>query len=77
MHLTLGPPKLFRPVCVRHRHGCIGGPIGYERTTDPGDGPILIDQEWGCYVESVIAALRRGEITLAAAEDELDRRENP
>ena len=75
MHLTFGPPFYLRPVSVRRRHGYIGGPIGYERTTNPGSGPIEIDQEWGRYVESVIAAVRRGEITLAEAEDELDWKE--
>ena len=76
MYLTFGLPIHFSPVCVRHRHGFYGGPIGYERTTNPGGGPIEIDLEWGRYVESVIAAWRRGEITLVEARDELDRREN-
>ena len=36
----------------------------------------MIDLEWSRYVESVIAAWRRGEITLAEARDILDRKEN-
>ena len=68
MHLTFGPPIHLRPVCVRHHHGFIVGPVGYERT--------VIDQGWSRYVESAAAAWRRGEITLAELEDELDWREN-
>lgn len=76
MHLTFGSSMNLRPVCIRHRHGYIGGPVGYKRTADPGGGPVVIDLEWGRYVESVVAAVRRGEITLAEARDELDRTEN-
>jgi hypothetical protein len=42
--LTLGPPRVYRPVCVRHPWGFIGGPIGYELADgDQADvGPIVI-----------------------------------
>ena len=76
MHLTFGPPIYLHPVCVRRRNGFIGGPVGYQRNYDPSGGPIVIDQEWGRYVESVIAAWLRNDITLAEARDELDREEN-
>jgi len=73
--MTFGLPFYLRPVGVRRRNGFCGGPVGYERTTDPTGGPVIIDLEWSRYVESVIAAVRRGEITLREAEDELDWRE--
>lgn len=63
---SFGPPRYFRPICIRHRHGYYGGPAGYEETDDPQAKPrTLIIQAW-----------RDGEITLAEARDELDMEEN-
>ena len=30
LKLTFGPTRYFVPVCVRHPHGFLGGPRGYE-----------------------------------------------
>ena len=28
--MTFGPPRFFVPICIRHRHGFIGGSVGYQ-----------------------------------------------
>ena len=74
--MIFGPKTYYRPVCVYGEHGFYGGPAGYVRTTDPGGGPIVIDLKRQARTESIIAAWRRSEITLAELEDELDSEEN-
>ena len=45
MTITLGPPRYFLPVSVRHPHGFYGGPIGYEEVMEEElpKGPIMIE----------------------------------
>jgi len=41
-----GPPRYFRPVCVRTPQGFVGGPSGYHEVSEKeakGAGPIVID----------------------------------
>ncbi len=68
--MRFGKPQHYRPVCIRGRHGFLGGPAGYELTDDPTAGPIELPDG------PIVAAWRRGEITLAQARDALDREEN-
>ena len=42
--LTLGPPILFRPVCILYPHGFIGGPKWYERTDDTNARPLIVER---------------------------------
>ena len=42
--LTFGKPRYYRPVCIRHPHGYIGGPAGYEETDDPHAEPRVITE---------------------------------
>lgn len=43
--ISLGPPRYYRPVCVRRKNGFTGGPAGYVKCDDPSGGPIIIDAE--------------------------------
>lgn len=47
--ITLGPPHIFRPVCIRREFasrryppGYYGGPAGYEETDDPGAETLIL-----------------------------------
>jgi len=85
--MTFGPPKLYRPVCIRHPHGFYGGPAGYERTEDPNSGPLILVAGIICRSDSMTThnrvpdptpdelAARRAEIQAGWTEaDERNRR---
>ncbi len=35
LRITFGPRTQFVPVCIRHKHGYYGGPVGYQEIRDP------------------------------------------
>lgn len=41
--LTEGPPRYYRPVCIKWPAGFIGGPSAYEETEDKDCGPKIVD----------------------------------
>ena len=43
--MRFGPPRYFRPVCIRRRHGFYGGPAGYEEVTgaEKDAGPVILE----------------------------------
>jgi len=44
-HIRLGPPRVYRPICICTPLGFIGGPSGYlEARPDQQDvGPVVVD----------------------------------
>ena len=40
---TFGPTRYFVPVSVRHPHGFLGGPRGYEETEDKDAKTIIVE----------------------------------
>lgn len=52
-----GPPRYFRPVCVRRSFGFYGGPSGYKEADTPDGGAIdvgLDDGEVGPFHEGAL-----------------------
>ena len=43
--LRLGPPRLFRPICIRQACGFIGSPAGYVEVgpDQAHTGPLIVD----------------------------------
>ena len=37
-----GPPRYFRPVCILHKTGFVGGPSGYVETKEPACEPLIL-----------------------------------
>ena len=37
-----GSPRYFRPVCILHKTGFVGGPSGYVETKEPAPGPLVL-----------------------------------
>jgi hypothetical protein len=43
---TVGPPRRYVPVCIRHAHGFEGGPSGYIES-EMLDAPVVVDETKG------------------------------
>lgn len=43
--ITVGPPRYFRPVCIRYSLGFKGGPAGFVEVDGPDYGPLIIEPE--------------------------------
>ena len=42
-----GPPRYYRPVCIREWCGFLGGPAGYERSSEEEakQGPVILERK--------------------------------
>ena len=55
--MTLGPPRRFVPICVRHPYGFIGGPSGYVES-ETAKAPIIAEHEMSDPEQRITEALK-------------------
>jgi hypothetical protein len=69
-----GPPRYFRPICVLHKFGFLGGPSGYEEVPGKDYGPRILDATDGERRE--VRAARAAGVPIHKIEAILDHEEN-